>query len=147
MWPLDAIPSNLLLSSPLDISCVLLGSWCFDIVWRMLQRNKCNIPHPQRVCVKTSGTDGVRSIGNTCRDTRTGASTTEGGRGVLTPALSKTGRVDPSPGFENEVARCVFRFLGYFGVGWPPYRRFDPPTQKFLATPLYTNQARRWWIL
>ena len=31
-----------------------------------------------------------------------------------------------------------FRFLGYFGVGWPPCRRFDPPphTKKSVATPL-----------
>ena len=42
------------------------------------------------------------------------------------------------PRFENEVAkiRCFFRFLGYFGVGWPPCRRFDPPTQKSVTTPL-----------
>ena len=49
-------------------------------------------------------------------------------RRVLTPALLKIGSFDP-PRFENEVAkiRCFFRFLWYFGVGWPPCRRFDPP--------------------
>ena len=38
-------------------------------------------------------------------------------------------RVGGPPRFENEVAkiRCFFRFLGYFGLGWPPCRRFYPP--------------------
>ena len=38
------------------------------------------------------------------------------GRGVLTPALLKTGSFDP-PRFENEVVkiRCFFRFLGILG--------------------------------
>ena len=53
------------------------------------------------------------------------------GGGGPDPALLKTGRVD-SPRFENEVAQnpVFFRFLGYFGVGWPPCRRFDPPLKK-----------------
>ena len=61
-----------------------------------------------------------------------------GGRGVLTPALVKIGSFDPPPPDSRMKwpKSGVFRFLGYFGVGWPPCRRFDPPTQKSVATPL-----------
>ena len=56
-----------------------------------------------------------------------GASPT-GGSGGPDPRTFENWVVRP-PRFENEVAkiRCFFRFLGYFGVGWPPCRRFDPP--------------------
>ena len=64
-----------------------------------------------------------------------------GGGGGPNPRTFEN-RVGGPPRFENEVAkiRCFFRFLGYFGVGWPPCRRFDPPTQKSVATPLEERQ-------
>ena len=72
----------------------------------------------------------------------TGASPT-GDRGVLTIALLKTGRVDPPDSKMKwpKWSGVFFQFFGYFGVGWPFCRRFDPPTQKSVATPL-TQQLR-----
>ena len=62
-----------------------------------------------------------------------------GGRGSWPPHFWKPGRSTPPPRFENEVVkiRCFFRFLGYFGIGWPPCRRFDPPLK---------NPWRRPWL-
>ena len=49
-------------------------------------------------------------------------------KGSWPPHFWKPGRWTPR--FVNEVAkiRCFLSpILGYFGVGWPPCRRFDPP--------------------
>ena len=58
-----------------------------------------------------------------------GPPTRRRGGEVLTPALLKTGE----PGGRPPDSRMkwpksgIFLFLGYFGVGWPPCRRFTPP--------------------
>ena len=61
-----------------------------------------------------------------------------GWRGLV-PAVKTLGDVPPR--FENEVAqiRRLFRFVGYFGVGWPHCRRFVE-----LVRPL-RNPWRRLW--
>ena len=73
-----------------------------------------------------------------------------GGSGDPDPRTFENREVRP-PRFENEVAkiRCFFRFLWYFGVGWPPCRRFDPPHSKIRGDapaedPLMTKRSFSW---
>ena len=91
-------------------------------MWRERKRFKRNIHQSTSTYMIHSNPPSVQS--------KPGASPT-GGSGVLTPALLKTGRVDPPQIREWSGQNPVFfRFLGYFGVGWPPCRRFDLPPLK-----------------
>ena len=65
-------------------------------------------------------------------------------RGVGGPdsALLKTVSVDPPDSRMKWPKSGVFsRILGYFGVGWPPCRRFDPPPP---PSPLKNPWRRPW---
>ena len=64
-----------------------------------------------------------------------------GGRRGRVPRSAKfRGR---PPRFENkrDQIRCLFQFLGYFGVSWPPTDD-SSPTRKFVATPLGETDTR-----
>ena len=75
----------------------------------------------------------------------TGRGVADGGWGVLTPALLKTGSVDPQIREWSGQNPEFFRFLWCFGVGWPvaTLSAIWPRTQKSVATPLGTGTLRR----
>ena len=110
--------------------------------WRMTRETSTALESDQCTCVPNSApaihANAMRSWFGA------GASPTGGGVGGPDPRTFEN-RVGGPPRFKNEVTkiRCFFRFLGYFGVGWPPCRRFDPPLKNPWRRPWFCATHRQ----